>query len=75
MRGTLASTAGVLGASNDEPVQDSAPRRDAQGELLTQGALARLGSARFRVSGQTTALAFGPGDQTVLAYGRGTLRV
>ncbi len=41
---------------------------DALGDPLPAGAMARLGSNRFRVSGFTRALAFGPEDRSLVAY-------
>src|SRR4051794_3905073 len=55
------------GSANDEKPAP-AVRTDLLGDPLPPGAVARLGSSRFRVNGWTRSLAFGPGDATLLAY-------
>jgi hypothetical protein len=53
----------------------AAPPKDAQGDPLPAGAVARLGSNRFRTSGGVQSLAFGPKDRTLLAHARDTVLV
>jgi len=58
---------GTIGpAAGKEP---QTPRTDAMGDPLPAGAVARLGSNRFRVPGPVKSLAFGPGDRSLVAHG------
>ncbi len=59
------------GVRADEGETRPAARADRLGDPLPSGAVARLGSSRFRGSGWTRSLVFGPDDRTLLAYGGG----
>jgi WD40 repeat protein len=60
----------IAGGTADAPAPEAAQaqRKDLLGDPLPPGALARLGSTRFRVTGATQALVFGPEDRTLIAY-------
>jgi WD40 repeat protein len=51
------------------PAAERAPRTDLQGDPLPEGALARLGTIRFRNAGEVIALAFSPDGKLLLAGG------
>src|SRR2546428_461548 len=53
----------------------SSSRVDLSGDPLPAGAVARLGSTRFRFAAGTGDLVFGPEDKTLLAYCGGHLVV
>jgi WD40 repeat protein len=52
-----------------EPERPARERRDQYGDLLPAGAVARLGTQRFRHGGLTTAVAFAPDGKSLLTMG------
>jgi WD40 repeat protein len=65
---------GVAAAAGERPEKTPEPRTDLYGDLLPEGAVARMGSARLRHAGMSDYV-FLPGGQTVLTAGSdGVLR-
>jgi RNA polymerase sigma factor (sigma-70 family) len=67
-RDERASEAG-LSAGAPEADERPGPRRDAAGDPLPHGTIARLGTLRYRAGFFITALAFAPDDRSVTLYG------
>src|SRR5262249_25151820 len=65
----------LLSAVAELPAQKAKSRVDAHGDLLPEGVVARLGSTRLRVVGDTVSLAFGHDDNTLLALNDGAVIV
>jgi RNA polymerase sigma factor (sigma-70 family) len=57
------------------PGLGNAQRVDVQGDALPEGALARLGTVRWRARGEISALALSPDGKTAAAAGEGRLRL
>src|SRR5262249_21128492 len=52
-----------------DPTEAKPPRTDLLGDPLPPGALARMGTVRFRLPGKVKRVAFSPDGETILAYG------
>src|SRR5207302_1339955 len=65
--GLLPVLGGPAGAADPTPAK---PRLDRTGDPLPAGALARMGTARWRHGGAVTSLAFAPGGKVVATAGR-----
>jgi WD40 repeat protein len=59
-----------------QPTQANQPAHtDLYGDPLPEGAIARMGTVRFRTSGNVTALAFTKGGQQLIALDNGTVQI
>jgi WD40 repeat protein len=60
----------AVATAQQEPKRSARERRDNYGDLLPAGAVARLGTQRFRHGGLTTAVAFAPDGRSLLTLGQ-----
>src|SRR5262249_33647528 len=60
----------VLTASQAHPLSGAEPRLDRHGDPLPEGAVARIGTVRFRHGSSLASLAFSPDGKRIVSCGR-----